>query len=139
MLLATGPFDLAPDSVLTFSYAVIGSPFGDSGQAPSERDTSELALRCKWAREYFEQVTAVAEQPPAPRNVQPIPTIVRGVLFLPPSLLSPPSSLLSIDGRKVLDLQPGANDISHLSPGVYFLRMANGEGRVANSKVVVAE
>jgi len=25
-------------------------------------------------------------------------------------------------GRKVLDLRPGANDISRLSPGVYFVR-----------------
>jgi hypothetical protein len=53
------------------------------------------------------------------------PTIVRGVLLLPP-LLSPPSSLLSIDGRKVLDLRPGANDVSRLAPGVYFVRTAGG-------------
>jgi hypothetical protein len=138
MLLATGPFDIAPDSVLTFWYAVIGSPFGDSGQAPSERDTSELALRCKWAREYFEQVTGAAEQPPAPRSVQPIATVVRGVLFLPPSLLSPPSSLLSIDGRKVLDLEPGTNDVSRLSPGVYFVRQAQAQAQAqATRKVVI--
>jgi hypothetical protein len=49
-------------------------------------------------------------------------TVVRGVLFLQSSLLSPPSSLLSIDGRKVLDLRPGANDVSKLAPGVYFVR-----------------
>ena len=139
MLLATGPFDIAPDSVLTFSYAVIGSPFGDSGQAPSERDTSELALRCKWAREYFEQVTSIAEQPAAPRNVQPLATVVRGVLFLPPSRLSPPSSLLSIDGRKVLDLHSGANDVSRLSPGVYFVRETQARLRAqATRKVIVA-
>jgi hypothetical protein len=122
MLLATGPLNLAPDSFLTFWYAVIGSPFGDSGQAPSQRDTSELAKRCKWARDFFGNFAGVAEQPSTPHILQPIATIVRGVLFLPPSLLSPPSSLLSIDGRKVIDLKPGANDVSRLSPGVYFVR-----------------
>jgi hypothetical protein len=124
MLLASGPFDLAPDSVLTFSYAVIGSPFGDSGQYWMERDTTELALRCKWARLYWDQVTAVADRTPTTERLAPTagPTIVRGVLFLPPSTLFPPSSLLSIDGRKVLDLKPGANDVSRLSPGVYFVR-----------------
>jgi len=135
MLLASGPFDLAPDSVLTFSYAVIGSPFGDSGQAPSERDTSELALRCKWARYYFNQLTAVAEQPSETRKVRPCATVVRGVLFLPPSLLPPRSSLLSIDGRKVLDLRPGANDVRRLSPGVYFIREAQTQ---AMKRVIVA-
>jgi YVTN family beta-propeller protein len=48
------------------------------------------------------------------------PTVVRGVLPLP--LLTANSSLLSIDGRKVMDLRPGDNDIRRLAPGVYFLR-----------------
>ena len=147
MLLATGPFDLAPDSVLTFSYAVIGSPFGDSGQAPSERDTSELALRCKWAREYFEQVTGVTEQPPTPRNVQPIATVVRGVLLLPRDMTELPGNsdrvprpaLLDAAGRKVLDLKPGANDVSRLSPGVYFIRETQAKAQAqATRKVVIA-
>jgi hypothetical protein len=140
MLLATGPFDLAPDSVLTFSYAVIGSPFGDSGQAPSERDTSELALRCKWARLYWDQVTAVAEETPTAERRTPnsCPTIVLGVLLLPRSLdPSIPRSLLDISGRRVLDLKPGANDVSALSPGVYFVR-ETAQSRVMR-KVVVTQ
>jgi hypothetical protein len=64
-------------------------------------------------------VTPAAEPDPAA-------TIVRGVLRLPP-LLSPPSSLLSVDGRKVLSLEPGANDVSRLSPGVYFVREARAQ------------
>jgi hypothetical protein len=139
MLLATGPFDLAPDSVLTFSYAVIGSPFGDSGQAPSERDTSELALRCKWAREYYEQLTGVAEQPPAQHGVQPIATVIRDVLFLPASLFTFHSSLFDMTGRRVMSLRPGANDVSALSPGVYFVREAQAQAQAqAMRKVVVA-
>ena len=58
------------------------------------------------------------------RNATGGATLVCGVLFLPPSLLSPPSSLLSIDGRKVMVLKPGANDVSRLSPGIYFVRKA---------------
>jgi hypothetical protein len=156
MLLATGPFDLAPDSVLTFWYAVIGSPFGDSAQPPAERDTSELALRYKWARYYFDQVTGLAEKTPTAERRVPNsgPTITRGVLLLPRDMTDaghdpnarhlgscpksiPRPVLLDISGRKVLDLHPGANDIRVLSPGVYFVRMANGVGRTANSKVVV--
>ncbi len=48
-------------------------------------------------------------------------TVVRGVLLLPQSLdPSIPRSLLDISGRKVLNLVPGANDVSRLAPGVYF-------------------
>jgi hypothetical protein len=69
------------------------------------------------------------------------PTIVHGVLFLPSSLLSPHSSLLSIDGRKVLDLRAGANDVSRLAPGVYFVRPTSGSGRDPSriTKVVITE
>jgi parallel beta-helix repeat protein len=58
------------------------------------------------------------------------PTIVRGVLSLPRSLLTANCSLLSIDGRRVLDLKPGPNDVDRLSPGVYFVREASGMRRV---------
>jgi hypothetical protein len=51
-------------------------------------------------------------------------SVVRGVLWLPPasSLKPQAASLLDISGRKVADLRPGANDVSRLSPGVYFVR-----------------
>jgi hypothetical protein len=50
-------------------------------------------------------------------------TVVRGVLLLPRSLdPSISRSLLDISGRKVLNLVPGANDVSRLAPGVYFVR-----------------
>jgi hypothetical protein len=52
------------------------------------------------------------------------PTIVRGVVWLVPTTSYKPqaASLLDISGRKVLGLKPGANDVRHLSPGVYFVR-----------------
>jgi hypothetical protein len=65
------------------------------------------------------------------RASKSLPTIARGVLHLRPSPFPLPvgegqgvrgrSLLLDISGRKVLDLQPGANDVSRLAPGVYFV------------------
>jgi len=68
-------------------------------------------------------------QQPTASSARPIPTIVRRVLFLPSSPLTPHCSLLSIDGRKVMDLKLGANDVRQLAPGVYFVRDAGQEGR----------
>jgi len=146
MLLSTGPFDLAPDSTVTFWYAVICSPFGDSGQYPPGRDTSELALRCKWAREYFERLSGIAEQPPTPRSVQPLATIVRGILFLPWDMTEtrsgvsdrvPRPVLLDATGRRVMSLRPGANDVSRLPTGVYFVQSPTGDRQSIVRKVVL--
>lgn len=67
-------------------------------------------------------------------------TIVRGVLLLPVSHFTLHPSLFSLSGRKVLDLRPGPNDVSRLSPGVYFVRPASGMKRYESgvAKVVVA-
>jgi hypothetical protein len=50
-------------------------------------------------------------------------TFVRGELELPLAACRLPltASLLDISGRKVMTLHSGANDVSHLSPGVYFV------------------
>jgi phosphoribosylformylglycinamidine (FGAM) synthase PurS component len=65
-------------------------------------------------------------------------TIVRGLLHMPSPLLTPNYSLLSIDGRKVLDLLPGANDVRALAPGVYFVREAQAQAQAqAVRKVVI--
>lgn len=65
-------------------------------------------------------------------------TVVHGVLRLETgagSSSSPSTScLLDAAGRKVLDLKPGANDVSRLAPGVYFIREAKAQ---AIRKVVV--
>ena len=130
---ARGPYDLAPDSILTYWYVVIASPCS----------LDSLAIRCKEAVDiYEERLAGIAETMDGERvTIAPEATIVRGVLFLPPSLLSPRSFLLSIDGRKVLNLRPGANDVSRLSPGVYFVRQASGVERAASSvtKVVLTD
>jgi hypothetical protein len=54
----------------------------------------------------------------------PIPTVARGVLFLPQAGMTNrrvPMTMSDISGRKVMELAPGENDIRHLSPGVYFV------------------
>jgi hypothetical protein len=94
----------------------------------------------------------VVEETPdiAVQTVEPVPTVVRGVLVLDGlgtrselpernSVMSR-AALLDVGGRKVLDLKPGANDVSRLSPGVYFIREGlgtRGEGLGKTQKVVV--
>jgi YVTN family beta-propeller protein len=74
----------------------------------------------------------IEETPNAEVRTANVATVVRGILFLPAVLsLKPqaPSWLLDISGRRVLDLRPGANDVSRLSPGVYFVREERGGSR----------
>ena len=70
----------------------------------------------------------VEETPnPEVRATKCAPTLVRSVLFLAGSTnaSSSPSWLLDAAGRKVLDIRPGANDVSKVAPGVYFVRQAS--------------
>lgn len=53
-----------------------------------------------------------------PESFPPCLTVVRGSLHLP---LSASRFLLTAAGRRVMELVPGANDVSHLAPGVYFV------------------
>jgi len=61
------------------------------------------------------------------------PTVVSGVLRMPAdngtrSEIGGPNSVMSlvdVSGRGVMDLVPGANDVRHLSPGVYYIRDEN--------------
>ncbi|MEO0070039.1 MAG: hypothetical protein ABIK18_04510, partial [candidate division WOR-3 bacterium] len=52
-------------------------------------------------------------------------TIVRNVLELEPVSGHRSSVLFDISGRKVLELMPGENNIRHLAPGVYFIRVSS--------------
>jgi predicted outer membrane repeat protein len=77
-------------------------------------------------------------------NSRQLPTVVRGVLFLPrlgtrselPERNSVMSRAVLLDaaGRRVLSLNPGANDVSRLAPGVYFVGEAQAQ---AAAKVIV--
>jgi hypothetical protein len=70
------------------------------------------------------------------------PTIVRGVLRLAiDECRVSNTDLLDIAGRMVLELKSGANDVSRLSPGIYFVREPStiGVERSAIHKVVITE
>jgi len=96
--------------------------------------------------EYTETGIEESHKPQAP-SYKLEPTIVRDVLFLggengdcpapsPTQALRgtvpcfPKPALLDISGRKVLDLHAGANDVSGLTPGVYFLTEDGGRSTV---------
>jgi hypothetical protein len=76
---------------------------------------------------------AIAEQPQQqPIGEQALATIIHNVLYLPKATSPKPqaASLLDISGRQVVALKPGANDVSRLSPGVYFVEVRTGEASV---------
>jgi hypothetical protein len=79
------------------------------------------------------QLTASSSQPAA--------TVVRGVLLLAEatSLKPQAASLLDITGRKVLALKPGANDVSQLPSGVYFVRAVSRKLSAASCQKVVIQ
>jgi hypothetical protein len=88
------------------------------------------------AMAWIDSTAAVAEElEPLTADRSPLTaTIIRGVLFLdgdcPRTGTVPKTDLLEVSGRKVMKLQPGANDVRHLAPGVYFVRgPKTGDGR----------
>jgi hypothetical protein len=84
-------------------------------------------------------VAGIEEMSNVERRAPNVPTVVRGVLWQQDRgpRTGDGAELLDVSGRRVLALRPGANDVSRLAPGVYFVR---GEGRGAGdegTKVVV--
>jgi hypothetical protein len=95
---------------------------------------------------YFDRsdwVYGIAEQRrPQASSRASLPTVVRGVLVLGAvdsrQNTGYRAELLDISGRDVLNLTPGANDVSMLAPGVYFVRAVSRKpSAVSYSKVVV--
>lgn len=61
-------------------------------------------------------------------EVEPdIPTVVHGVLMMG---RQPAAELLDIAGRRLRKLAPGPNDVSGLSPGIYFVRRATRADKI---------
>ena len=86
---------------------------------------------------YVGPPTGIEEEPGNAPGMKSPASVVRGVLMMPGpgtrsespgrnSVMSLPV-LLNAVGRKVMDLAPGANDVRHLSPGVYFVRTGDTE------------
>jgi len=75
-----------------------------------------------------------------------VAAIIRGVLFLdglgtrselPGNSVMSRAALLDINGRKVMELHSGANDVSRLSPGVYFVREAQAQAQAQTVRKVI--
>ena len=84
---------------------------------------------------------AVAETPSAEVRMTNAATVVRGVLWQTAygtQHTAYRAELLDAAGRKVMELRAGANDVSRLAPGVYFVRQAQAQAQPrAIRKVIV--
>ena len=116
----------------------------DQAMLAFSMDTDEESGRVYDAKRIWGKMGPLAgvaeERRPLANSRHLTTTIVRGMLCMPASMQG--AALLDITGRKVMELQPGENDVSHVAPGVYFvcpmsgvLRNASGVERV--SKVVL--
>lgn len=125
------------DTVLTFNAALgdsfQGKPVGARWLAGPGRVVSfgfplyytvesEAFVLARKVLDDLGEPYGVAEMTKDKVRMTKLPTIVRDVLFLPPSPPSRHSSLFSVDGRTVMSLRPGANDVRGLAPGVYFVQ-----------------
>ncbi len=80
----------------------------------------------------------ISEQPKQRLAAEaPEPTIVRGMLRIGDGRRETVdrADLLDIAGRKVAILEPGLNDLRHLAPGVYYLRLVSGDDAVSRKLV----
>ena len=147
--LGPGSLDLNPlyaDPAAEDYHLRAGSPCIDSGDPNSPPDPD--STRADMGAYFYDQRIGIEECPRSVASSRKLDaTIVRGVVYLSRDMTElsgnsdriPRSSLLDAVGRKVLDLRPGTNDVSHLSPGVYFVRRLSAESRglSAVAKVVV--
>ena len=108
---------------LNYLYAC--PPMSGAVNDPQNRLSTGRAIRFSYVPSGLAQREALRRTPARP------PTLVRGVLWLPRDMTDfgleksnrvPRPALVDITGRKVMDLQPGENDIRYLAPGVYFVR-----------------
>jgi hypothetical protein len=115
--------------------------FADMGQGPATENP--IAAQYVSIESLPPPDAGVAEQPSTTEPTHGFgATVVRTLLCLPLGVVAVHGQspcLLDIAGRKVLDLQPGANDVRALAPGVYFVASAFGGGHGASgvSKVVL--
>ena len=76
------------------------------------------------------------------RTTKCLSTVVQGVLMLgavdSKQNTGYRAELLNVAGRKVAVLHAGANDVSRLAPGVYFVREAQAQAQAVR-KVIITE
>lgn len=141
-----------PDSILYFAYkdttwhfrtvpGVTGATSCD--MVLSEDNQPEIAYTTTdgvfiaWGVD----VTGVEDEwKPSDRSA--LQSVIRSVLFLPASgaRRGGCAALLDAAGRRVLALKAGANDVSRLAPGVYFVREAQTQAQAqAVSRVIITK
>jgi hypothetical protein len=87
--------------------------------------------------------TGVEESPGANLQTMSVPNIVRGVLLLGEvdsrQQTGYRAELLDVAGRSVMELQSGANDVSRLTPGVYFMHSTIANPQATIAKIVLTK
>jgi hypothetical protein len=151
-LLATGPFDLAPDSIVTLVFAVMFADWDSIDQTP---DTA-LALVDRWAQYFYDMYwftyTGVKENcefriSNCEMNILPNPMSDKGtVSFLLPKADHISLKLYNIAGRLVDDLidsrvNAGRHtvnvNVTDLPQGTYFLVFETPSVRKSRSVTIV--
>ena len=122
-------------SLATNSASFVSLAIGDDGE-PLIAFSTEDGL---WLAHGVDIVGQSEEsQEPIAHSVRLTALVIRNVLDLPVSTRTSSTALFDMTGRQVADLRPGANDVSGLSPGVYFVREAQAQAQAqAVRKVII--
>jgi hypothetical protein len=112
-------------------YHTAGDTFGNLTMSLVTR-TTKMVAACLATLAVPDDSVGVAEsRKPKTSSPKPEVSVISDVLFLkgecPRTGTVPRTVLLDVSGRRVLDVKSGANDVSGLTPGVYFVR-GNGSG-----------
>jgi len=135
-----------PDSIVA---PPASSSFMDAIFYDPARDRIWLSYRTDYEHTFVtwtDPSAGTAERESGPSYHYEHALVVSGVLLLPRDMTGLPGNsdrvprpvLLDVSGREVLDLHPGANDVRHLAPGIYFVHSTLDNRQSKMTKVVVA-
>jgi hypothetical protein len=122
--LAGGPFDAyaSDEDAGSGSHSLVLPDCGRFYAVLSNEEQVNLSVLVDVNAKLYRRGTGVEEVANGVRRGANGPTVVRGVLNLSSTFdCRFPIALRDISGRNVMPLRPGANDVSRLPAGVYFL------------------
>jgi hypothetical protein len=135
------PIAVAATAEIEGGPAIAGGPPGTAAALFQRYAPAPWMCTRTWAALYSEQ-TGVAE----PKRLTAYgsrlsASHVRGVLNLTSAISSLTSDIALLDaaGRRVLTLRAGANDVSSLAPGIYFVRSKTGSRQSSVARIVIAK